>query len=704
MEDRLMAAENSEYESPADSQQMTLFGGALARQPRQGRNRSSHLVGAVELNLSDLTFTVTSRRKTSSRKSKADSESEVVTQRVAILNRVNPADNKPYRSKITVYGAGNLGLPAGWGERLMTIIIDELTKAHPVIRQKAVDSAVAAETVQPLPPEFEQKRDRSIGLSRFHLLKRMGYDDPSGSEYERLEKTLLQLRGLTVHAVNAFFDPSTQSLRTLIFGLIEYVDLPAGRLSRGKNSPDDMTWITVSETLWDSIYINRNFKPFPTDFWVALHTTRETAGRIFKLLHKREGLSPAFTIPLVDLATMMMTTDERGRTTYEGAAQIQRTIYRSNELLVRIGYISKYEYQTINGIACVTYTYASGFFDAVHLLNTSEAKILVQAADEGDTIDLTSLRRRSVFRKREANLGVQNLLFDPSALAIEDQGVSNIETPDHEVLTITPEETEKQQRAKRRISRKVKSETEDVVPSPLLIETWDSVWDGERERSLAQKIHEELGVVLPTARQFAADPVRRAAAFKIFEYEPKEFILSKKEELRKKGASEEDIEGYNWGAYFAQILRGKNGADPIVYKPKTVQERERLEAKSAKLKGKAASAPASVEVKEKLLSVPPNPNRAPAIWMPVWDKMLEILEQQVSEPTYKTHICSLQLLSIDLNEEETGGEVVIQVPSHFTREWMAKRHVDTIASAIAAAMGNPDLAAFLKVHLVNKQG
>ncbi len=83
---------------------------------------------------------------------------------------------------------------------------------------------------------------------------------------------------------------------------------------------------------------------------------------------------------------------------------------------------------------------------------------------------------------------------------------------------------------------------------------------------------------------------------------------------------------------------------------------------------------------------------APQLWQ-AWQQALQQLSGRVNTPTFETHIRTLRPLSLS-----ESGEVLLAVPSAFTRGWIEKRHLPNLEEALSATLGRP-----IAVRLTGKE-
>lgn len=70
-----------------------------------------------------------------------------------------------------------------------------------------------------------------------------------------------------------------------------------------------------------------------------------------------------------------------------------------------------------------------------------------------------------------------------------------------------------------------------------------------------------------------------------------------------------------------------------------------------------------------------------------WDRTLRLLSQRVSTPTFETHFRTLRMVDLTLNDD--NAVMVIGAPSHFTREWVEKRHRADLLDCLDEVLGRP---------------
>ena len=69
-----------------------------------------------------------------------------------------------------------------------------------------------------------------------------------------------------------------------------------------------------------------------------------------------------------------------------------------------------------------------------------------------------------------------------------------------------------------------------------------------------------------------------------------------------------------------------------------------------------------------------------------WEAAQQDIQVTVNKPTYQSHMRHLRPLCLEPGDTDGSTVVVIWAPSAFTREWVEKRHRETLAVALSAAL------------------
>jgi hypothetical protein len=70
----------------------------------------------------------------------------------------------------------------------------------------------------------------------------------------------------------------------------------------------------------------------------------------------------------------------------------------------------------------------------------------------------------------------------------------------------------------------------------------------------------------------------------------------------------------------------------------------------------------------------------------LWRSALPGLAERLNKPTFETHIRSLRPVSLDENDE--GAQLTLEAPSAFSREWVDKRHGQTLCDVLSEQLGH----------------
>jgi len=124
--------------------------------------------------------------------------------------------------------------------------------------------------------------------SLYNLIKRLGLDENTATNYERLRKNLNALVGITIEAKNAFWDNEKKVYVDATFHLFDRLYL--ARESRNEQKTFPFAYIEASRELWGSIESNAlmNIKGVNSKLFRSLTPTEQRLGLyLAKMLHKK---------------------------------------------------------------------------------------------------------------------------------------------------------------------------------------------------------------------------------------------------------------------------------------------------------------------------------------------------------------------------------------------------------------------------------
>lgn len=159
-----------------------------------------------------------------------------------------------------VTGAEEFGLPVASDEQVYVVLM-ELT------REQGFDNRV-------------------IHLTRYEVIKRLGWPDKGGS-YARLKGCLDRLLGVTITAKQAFWDKTKQRYVDVGFHIIDDYALyqePAGRKSRYSPTRHPLSYVAWNEVVFRSFQAG-NIKQLDTGFYFGLRSA--VSRRLFRYLDKK---------------------------------------------------------------------------------------------------------------------------------------------------------------------------------------------------------------------------------------------------------------------------------------------------------------------------------------------------------------------------------------------------------------------------------
>lgn len=249
-------------------------------------------IGRDEMNLAEFPFAKLNSRD----------RRDVITYEGAIV-----VDGQRLSQTWIVRGAGGLGLPSEFGERLLIALM-----------------AISAE---------DNFASRTVNFSINDLIKRLGIAK-NARHYRLIEDQLDRLVGVTIQSENAFWDHEGQERVTTrsAFHIIESLWL---RYRDGKSTKlpvEDQVnaYIIWGEDLYRSFqagYIKR----LDLQFFYNLPTP--LSRRLYRFLDKRMAYQDTYEIDIFDLANRM------GCVRYEVPAQVIRLLKPAQEALVAQGFL-----------------------------------------------------------------------------------------------------------------------------------------------------------------------------------------------------------------------------------------------------------------------------------------------------------------------------------------------------------------------------
>lgn len=221
---------------------------------------------------------------------------------------------RPCKQAWTVRGATGLGLPNEFGDRVMLALI-YLTFQQGLPKPK-------------------------VEFSRYQLLKLVGMQTIGSKDYQLLEKTLLQIAGMTVESEHAFYDKaadrhlSTKKAFHILDNLWLKKQSQGDYDPQGEETSHANGFVVWGREFWSNMQ-SGYIKSLDLSFYYALATP--LARRLYRLLDKRMHHSKTLEIDIFDLAARL------GQSRYKKPSEVLRKLAPSLEELVSKRFLVSYE-------------------------------------------------------------------------------------------------------------------------------------------------------------------------------------------------------------------------------------------------------------------------------------------------------------------------------------------------------------------------
>ncbi len=299
-------------------------------------------IGRDEMNLAEFPFAVLS--KVAPRQASTLEFDDVVTM----------ADGTRVERRWTVTGSDRFGLPTATDEEVYVALM-EITKD-------------------------QSFQSRTVPITRYDLIRRMGWR-PDGRSYKRVESALDRLKGVTIKAVNAFWDNQARRYITVAFGIIDNYVLFDERRVRGRGGDTErQSYITWNDVIFNS-FAAGNIKLLDTDLYFSLRSP--IARRLFRYLDKkRYPEKRSFQITLEKLAY-----EHLGMTRGYFPSQLRRKLQPAHRELIARGFLEAVEYGfTQTGAVKVIYHFGARQEQAPLALPADGAAALNALVEQGVTL------------------------------------------------------------------------------------------------------------------------------------------------------------------------------------------------------------------------------------------------------------------------------------------------------------------------------
>jgi hypothetical protein len=210
----------------------------------------------------------------------------------------------------------------------------------------------------------------TIYFSRYKLLKILGWGTKTALSYKRIEEALARLKGVSIHAKNAFWDNERKSYITLGFGVIDnYVlfDSPPGRAKQQDTL--SLSSVKLNDYLYQSIK-DSYIKSLDLDIYFNLDSV--IAKRLFRYLDKKRYGKEKYEINLFTLAYAHIGFE---KDTYKYASLIKHKLAPAHEELMKIGFLKSVEYKPTSDGKTEKVVYMFNQSDILPLLALNESCI-----------------------------------------------------------------------------------------------------------------------------------------------------------------------------------------------------------------------------------------------------------------------------------------------------------------------------------------
>ena len=171
----------------------------------------------------------------------------------------HPKTGKAVPASWSVAGHADFGLPTPTDERVYLVLLELTREAN-----------------------FEAP---TVRFSRYDICKRLGWQ-PSPKSYVMIQSAFDRLKGVTITAKNAFWNPKSHSFRNTGFNIIDYYDInaePPGRKSKDQIELP-LSWFKWSDVMFDS-FQSGYIRTLDLDF--ALGLKGDIALRLYRYLDKK---------------------------------------------------------------------------------------------------------------------------------------------------------------------------------------------------------------------------------------------------------------------------------------------------------------------------------------------------------------------------------------------------------------------------------
>ncbi|MCC7431073.1 replication initiator protein A [bacterium] len=184
--------------------------------------------------------------------------------------------------------------------------------------------------------EFNNFSDRKIHFSRQQVLEKMACP-LTVQYYQRLEKDLDSLVGLTIKAKNAFYDKEKEKFATIAFGIIDDYIL----FDESKRTNADV--LPLSSFNWNEYFFKSlqsgYIKSLDTKFYFALELP--LSKKLFRLLDKRKYFTNEIDFDLSTLAFEKLGLSR----SYTNKGQIARKLQHAHRELIETGFLKDFTYK-----------------------------------------------------------------------------------------------------------------------------------------------------------------------------------------------------------------------------------------------------------------------------------------------------------------------------------------------------------------------
>lgn len=302
---------------------------------------------------------------------------------------------RPCRQSWTVRGASGIGLPNEFGDRVMLALI-YLT--------------------------FEQGLPKpKVEFSRYQLLKLVGQQTVGSKDYQLLEKTLLQIAGMTIESDQAFFDKASNKrlVTKKAFHVLDNLWLNKQVReeydAQSENTDGVGGFVVWGREFWSNLQ-SGYIKNLDLGFYYKL--TTPLARRLYRLLDKRMHHKDSLEMDVFDLAARL------GQSVYRKPSEVLRKMQPSLQELVERQFLSSFEmvkrgqYSRVRFVRTDGKQFAQTRVAAI-VKQTATSKLEAQYKTTGQQLDVWQQVKKAL--KSKLSAPQYSIVADSDLLSLDDK-------------------------------------------------------------------------------------------------------------------------------------------------------------------------------------------------------------------------------------------------------------------------------------------